>query len=91
MLKRIHVTISGKIQGIFFRSFVKENASQLNLKGYVKNLPSGEVEAVFEGQKECIDKIITICKKGHKLASVDNINIKEERPTKDLKDFTIIK
>jgi len=89
MLKRIHITINGHVQGIFFRSFIKENASNLNLKGYVKNLPSGEVEAVFEGQKECIDKMMIICKKGHKLASVDNIEIKEERPTKEFEGFTI--
>ena len=91
MLKRMHVIISGHVQGIFFRTFIKENAQQLDIKGYVKNLPAGEVEAVFEGQKENIEKMVLVCKKGHKLASIEKIDIKEEKPTKEFSGFAIIR
>ena len=91
MLKRVHLIISGHVQKIFFRSFIKENADKLGIKGYVKNLPSGEVEAVCEGQKESIDAMVRVCKKGHKLAVVENIEIKEEKPTKEFTSFTIMR
>ncbi len=84
------VIISGHVQRVFFRSFIKENADKLEIKGYVKNLPSGEVEAIFEGQKEKIDSLLQICRKGHKFAIVEDIKAKEQKPTKEFTSFTVM-
>lgn len=91
MLKRMFVVISGHVQRVFFRSFIKENADKLKIQGYVKNLPSGEVEAVFEGQKENVDAMMQVCKKGHKRAIVEGIKAIEQKPTKEFTSFTIIR
>ena len=91
MLQRVHVIISGKVQGIFYRSFVKENAEELKLTGYVKNAPSNKVEAVFEGQQEQVETMLQRCKKGPKLAVITNMEIKKEKPTKEWKEFRIIR
>jgi len=51
-MKRAHLFISGKVQGVFFRAFTKEVADSLGLKGWVRNLTDGRVEAVFEGEEK---------------------------------------
>jgi len=69
------VIIHGNVQGVFFRKFVEENAVKLKLKGYVKNLEDGSVEAVFDGEK--IDEMIKLCWEGPLGAKVDDIEISD--------------
>lgn len=83
----IKVVISGKVQGIFFRKNIYNRATKLNLKGYVQNI-NNHVEAVFQGPKESINKILTYCKKGPPLAKITNIKI-EKLKDKDFKTFKI--
>ncbi|RLF60052.1 MAG: acylphosphatase, partial [Thermoplasmata archaeon] len=52
MYSRVHVYISGKVQGVFFREYTRRKAKNLGIKGWVRNLPDGRVEAIFEGEKE---------------------------------------
>ena len=85
----IKVIIYGKVQGVGFRNFVYRNAIKYNIKGYVKNNPDGTVEAVFEGEKENIEKMIELCKKGPERARVDKIDIFEIED-KGYKDFKIV-
>jgi acylphosphatase len=68
-----HVIISGFVQGVGYRRFVKRHALELGLNGWVKNLADNRVEAVFCGPKEQIEKIISICKKGPFLSEVKDI------------------
>lgn len=82
------VIFSGTVQHVFFRDFVKTNADTLGVKGYVKNTNSGEVEAVFEGEKNTINKLIDMCRKGPKTAHVENVKI-EDIPVKSHKNFDI--
>ncbi|OYT41183.1 acylphosphatase [Candidatus Pacearchaeota archaeon ex4484_26] len=79
-IKRVHVFISGKVQGVFFRAFVNRNAEELQLKGWVKNTGDGRVEAVFEGDERAIKKIIELCNEGPAGAKVENVEYKEEEP-----------
>lgn len=72
---RAHVFIAGLVQGVFFRAYTRENAITFNLTGWVKNHWDGRVEAVFEGEKEDIDKIIKWCYKGPPAARVDNVEV----------------
>ncbi len=78
-MKRIHVEISGLVQGVGFRYSLYTKALQLGIKGWVQNKEDGNLEAVFEGDKDKLTKILDFCKKGPFLAKVKNINVKEEQ------------
>ncbi len=86
----VHVYISGFVQGIGFRQFVKSKANSLNVKGWVKNLPDGRVEAVFAGDRSNIGKMVELCRKGSFLAEVRDLKI-EDLPDKNFESFDIIK
>ena len=75
MKTRCHIFISGRVQGVFFRYYTQERAKSLGLTGWVRNLPDGKVEAVFEGEKEKIEKIIEWMRKGPPLAKVEKVEI----------------
>ncbi|MEK6934695.1 MAG: acylphosphatase [Nanoarchaeota archaeon] len=78
-MKRVHLFISGNVQGVFFRAFVRERAINLGLNGWVKNLEDGRVESVFEGENDKVNRMVELCKKGPSSANIKNINvIKEE-------------
>ncbi len=80
-MRCVKVLIEGEVQGVLFRHYTKKKADELNIKGYVKNLPDCSVEAVFCGEDEKINQIIDFCKKGPSLAKVTNINIEEHNKT----------
>jgi acylphosphatase len=79
MKKSVRLYISGLVQGIFFRGFIKENAEKLNIKGFVRNLEDGRVETFLEGDSEDVRKMIEICKKGPKHSEVKKVEEKTER------------
>jgi acylphosphatase len=85
-----HVFISGFVQGVGFRRFVKHHALKLGLTGWVKNLADNRVEAVFCGSKEQIEKITSVCKKGSFFAEVKNVQISIENTKIDYTSFDII-
>jgi acylphosphatase len=89
MKKSVRVYITGTVQGIFFRMFVKQNAEKLDLKGFVRNLEDGRVEIFLEGDSKNVIKMIELCKKGPKHSQIRNIEIKEEK-FQDLKTFKIL-
>ena len=63
-MKLAHIVVAGIVQGVSYRRFTENNAIKLGLKGYVKNLPDGRVEAVVEGQKKIIEELIIRLKEG---------------------------
>jgi acylphosphatase len=69
--ERAHVYVSGQVQGVFFRDSTQEIAEQLGLTGWVKNLPDGRVEALFEGPSERVREMIRWCEQGPPHAKVD--------------------
>ena len=89
MKSRAHVFIEGRVQGVFFRAHTKEKAEELGLKGWVRNLPDGRVEAVFEGEKSKIEKMIEWCHIGPSLARVEKVEVKWEEPKDEFKDFSM--
>jgi acylphosphatase len=89
-MKRIKIKISGIVQGVGFRNFVLWHARKLGLKGYVKNLSDGCVEAVFEGDKNLIEKMIEMCRRGPPSAKVDNLEIIEEKFKNEFESFKIL-
>jgi len=66
----VQAIVCGRVQGVFFRSFVEDHAQYLGLKGYVRNLPSGDVEVVVEGERERVEKLIGYLKAGPPAARV---------------------
>lgn len=72
-----HVRISGRVQGVGFRHFTKQNARRLNLNGWVKNLPDGDVEAVFVGKEDNVLEMLEEMKKGPSVARVDDLTVDE--------------
>ncbi|HHF55963.1 MAG TPA: acylphosphatase [Thermoplasmatales archaeon] len=79
-MKRAHVRIYGKVQGVWFRAHTKDMADKLGIKGWVRNVPDGSVEAVFEGDDESVEKIIEWCHRGPPLARVEGVEVEYEEP-----------
>lgn len=73
-----HVIITGRVQGVWFRSWTKKKADKLGLNGWVKNRNDGAVEAVFSGTQQNIDAMIKACKSGPPLARVGDVAISPE-------------
>ena len=87
--KRAHVWTAGRVQGVWYRSSAEAKAINLGLKGWVRNLWDGRVEAVFEGEEEAVQRMIDWCKKGPSLAKIKQMEIKWESPTGEFVDFSI--
>ena len=79
-LKRVHIFIYGRVQGVFFRQSTFEMAQQYNLTGYVRNRMIGSVEAIFEGDEEMVVKMVEWCKTGPPHASVQGVEIVTSEP-----------
>ena len=78
-MKSIHLIVSGRVQGVFFRANIKRKADELNLKGYAKNLENGDVEVVVEGSEEKINELIEFIKNGPGISKVKDITLKETK------------
>jgi acylphosphatase len=87
---RVHVFISGRVQGVYFRQNTLQKAEELSVLGWVRNLRDGRVEAVFEGLSMEVTKLLQWCNKGPKNAIVDKVEVKYEDYTGEFKNFEII-
>ena len=88
-MKRLHVHISGRVQGVFFRAETQHAAVGFNLNGWVRNMADGRVEALLEGEGKSVDKMLEWCRKGPPAAQVENVSITEEPYTGEFNNFTI--
>ena len=88
-MKRIHIIISGRVQGVWFRHNTNIIGNKLGLKGFVRNLPNGNVEVVAEGSEEKLEQLINFCKTGPEGSKVENIKIKYEKPNSEFATFSI--
>ncbi len=86
---RAHVYISGRVQGVFFRAFTAERAKELGLTGWVKNLPDGRVEAIFEGEEDKIKEMIARCREGPPHSIVRDVDVRFEKPTGEYQSFVV--
>jgi len=86
---RAHVYISGRVQGVFFRSETQDEAVKQNVTGWVKNLPDRRVEAVFEGEKENVEKVVEFCRRGPYGARVTKVDVHWQNFTGEFKNFKI--
>lgn len=81
-----HVIISGRVQGVGFRHFVRKNAKKLGIKGWVKNRNDGKVEAVFAGAENDVRQMIELSKKGPVSSYVKDVA--ESAPEMNEEDFS---
>lgn len=88
-MTRKMLIVSGKVQGVFYRDYVRTEAEKLKIKGYVRNLQDGTVEVVIDGTDYQVNKMILACRKGSFLASVDNVRIEEFYGNEEFEEFEI--
>jgi acylphosphatase len=79
-VRRVHVEVSGSVQGVFFRASCVERARELDVAGWVRNTLDGRVEAEFEGDDAAIGSILAWCQEGPPSARVDRVDVREEVP-----------
>ena len=89
MKARAHVLISGRVQGVFFRSETKHEAGRHGVSGWVRNLPDDKVEAVFEGERENVEKLLEFCERGPPGAKVTRTDVSWETYTGEFRGFEI--
>lgn len=87
--KRVKMSISGDVQGVFFRHFAKKEADGLQLHGWCRNESDGSVYVVVEGEAPKVDSFLKWAKSGSELATVENIEVTEEKYTGLEKEFEI--
>lgn len=89
MKKSVRLYIIGNVQGIFFRSFLKENAERYDVKGFTRNLEDGRVEVFLEGNAENVNKLMELCKKGPRHAQIKKVEVILEK-FQDFKTFKVL-
>ncbi len=89
-MKRVHLIVSGRVQGVFFRARTKAMAESLDLKGWVRNLSDGSVEAVFEGSGPAVNEAVEWCRKGPSRAVVTNVLQMEELYKGEFEEFRVV-
>lgn len=89
MKTRCHIFVSGRVQGVFFRSNTKKVACSLGLKGWVRNTEDGKVEVIAEGEEEKLKKLIEWLHKGPSLAKVEKVSIEWQKFKGEFNDFKI--
>ena len=87
---RAHIFVRGRVQGVFFRQKTKQKAESLGVKGWIKNLDDGRVEAIFEGEEEDVKTLVDFCKKGPKGAIVTGFTLNREQFSGEFENFEIV-
>lgn len=89
-MKRVHLFVSGRVQGVYFRQSMKETAEKNNVHGWVRNLPDQRVEAVLEGEESNVDAVLDWSNFGPPGAVVEDLKVSVEEDPEDLKGFEIL-
>ena len=91
MKKACRFVVQGTVQGIFFRAFVKEHCENLKIRGFVRNMESGEVEVVAEGDEEGLKRLAGFLKKGPEHSQIRNVVVEEKKWSGDFREFKILR
>jgi acylphosphatase len=87
--KTIHAIVEGKVQGVFFRAYTRDEAERLGLSGWVRNRPDGSVEALISGDTRNVDRMLEWLETGSPMSHVSRIIIESGQPPAETKDFLI--
>jgi acylphosphatase len=88
MERRVHVAVSGRVQGVYFRANTRERAQALGLSGWVRNLPDGRVEIVAEGEEERLSQFLSWVRVGPPAARVEQVEVEWSEPRGE-RDFAV--
>jgi acylphosphatase len=88
-MKRVHVFVTGRVQGVYFRAHTRKAALGFPVHGWVQNLPDGRVEALFEGTQLEVDAMIDWCRRGPSHAVVEQLMVLAEPYSGEFADFII--
>ncbi len=88
-IARAHIWVSGRVQGVYFRQNTRREALRNGLRGWVRNLGDGRVEAVVEGERDAVEAMIAWCRRGPPQAYVDQVDVEWEVARGDLTGFDI--
>ena len=86
-MERVELIVHGRVQGVFFRQFVTDNARRLNLRGFTRNLNDGTVEIVAEGDMNKLQKLVEICEQGSPASEVDKVKVTFSRGEQEFSGF----
>lgn len=84
----VHVRVSGRVQGVFYRAFTKERSKELAINGWVRNIPGGGVEAVLEGERQKVGELLKLMKTGPAGSMILGMEL-SELECKGYEDFEI--
>jgi acylphosphatase len=79
-VQRRRVVVHGHVQGVFFRETLRRRAESASVAGWVRNRPDGAVEAVLEGDRDTVERLVEFCREGPRGASVDWVDVVAEEP-----------
>ena len=85
------LVVKGTVQGIFFRQFVKGHADDLKLRGFVRNLESGDCEVVVEGESEGIERLLRFVKEGPKHAQIRDVVVESKKWQGEFREFKVLR
>ena len=85
---RAHVWILGRVQGVSFRAYAVDEATARGVAGWVRNMPEGRVEAVFEGERAAVEAMVAWCRRGPPAARVTSVDVTWEEPKGEI-DFGV--
>lgn len=88
-MKRLHVVVRGRVQGVYFRASARDRARQLGVTGWVRNCADGSVELVAEGTTERLAQLLTWCHGGPPGALVTDVEVRWQDATGEFVDFVI--
>ena len=88
-MRRVHVWVKGRVQGVGFRAFVGQNAIQIGVTGWVRNVGWGTVETVAEGTSQQIERFLQMVKQGPTVSRVDESREEWEQVTGEFERFQI--
>ena len=87
--ERLGIVVNGRVQGVWFRGSTQEEALRLGLRGWVRNLPDGRVEAVIEGERRLLEQLLAWCRTGPPGARVAAVSARWETATGEFEGFSI--
>jgi acylphosphatase len=88
-LARVHIWVSGRVQGVGFRAFVLQSGPFFGLTGWVHNLGYDQVETVAEGSREVLERFVEVVKTGPRASRVDEARVEWETPTGEFDGFQV--
>jgi len=88
-LRRVHLWVSGRVQGVFFRATTRDEARSRGLTGWVRNAPDGRVEAEVQGAPEDVAQLIDECRSGPPAAQVDEVDVEDIGVVPDERSFDL--